>query len=301
MRRDMGRNRALLLVLAGLLLLPQGRPALAQTADADVPGVDATTRVMIRNRLDQFTVSMNQICNACTARLPVSSDMQITDGYLRMLDYRLHTLEQNLDALGIRWNIYYPTMQYEISQDEELMDGVQSFELMIQEATDSLAVRRQQLQALRDFIEARSFMTGLDSTYNGIGKRAFELSLTPKTATQLEKEKNKEGLLFASVQEKFDKAQEADRMHLVSAAHMEELKDLYAALQHKSETIQAMVYKPLLQRLKDYLLGLAAVAMLLMFINMVNAKIKAAKQVRQNMKQYQDAMKLNGKDDYPTL
>ena len=290
-----------MLVLAGLLLLPQGRHARAQTADAGLPGGDATTRLMIRNRLDQFTVSMNQICNACTARLPVSSDMQITDGYLRMLDYRLHTLEQNLDALGIRWNIYYPTMQYEISQDEELMDGVQSFELMMQEATDSLEIRRQQLQALRDFIDARSFMTGLDTTYNGIGKRAFELSLTSRTATQLEKEKNKEGLLFATVQEKFDKAQEADRMHLVSAAHMEELKDLYAGLQHKSETIQAMAYKPLFQRLKDYLLGLAAVAMLLMFINMVNGKIKAAKQLRQNMKQYQDAMKLNGKDDYPTL
>ena len=290
-----------MLVLAGLLLLPQGRHARAQTADAGLPGVDATTRLMIRNRLDQFTVSMNQICNAYTARLPVSSDMQITDGYLRMLDYRLHTLEQNLDALGIRWNIYYPTMQYEISQDEELMDGVQSFELMMQEATDSLEIRRQQLQALRDFIDARSFMTGLDTTYNGIGKRAFELSLTSRTATQLEKEKNKEGLLFATVQEKFDKAQEADRMHLVSAAHMEELKDLYAGLQHKSETIQAMAYKPLFQRLKDYLLGLAAVAMLLMFINMVNGKIKAAKQLRQNMKQYQDAMKLNGKDDYPTL
>ena len=290
-----------MLVLAGLLLLPQGRPARAQTADAGLPGVDATTRLMIRNRLDQFTVSMNQICNACTARLPVSTDMQITDGYLRMLDYRLNTMEQNLDALGIRWNIYYPTMQYEISQDEDLMDGVQSFELMMQEATDSLGVRRQQLQALRDFIDARSYMTSLDTTYNGIGKRAFELSLTSRTATQLEKEKNKEGLLFATVQEKFDKAQEADRMHLVSAAHMEELKDLYAGLQHKSETIQAMAYKPLIQRLKDYLLGLAAVAMLLMFINMVNGKIKAAKQVRQNMKQYQDAMKLNGKDDYPTL
>ena len=62
-----------------------------------------------------------------------------------------------------------------------------------------------------------------------------------------------------------------------------------------------MVYKPLLQRLNDYLLGLAAVAMLLMFINMVQAKIKAARQVRKNMKQYQDAMNLNGKDDYPTL
>ena len=296
----MGRRRIIsLLLLAGLTLLPQGWRARAQVAE---PGaVDRSTLVMIDTRLDQFLDNMNRICNSCTARLPVSSDMQITDGYLRMLDYRLHTLEQNLKSLEVRWNIYYPTVQYEISQDEGLMDGVQSFELMMQEATDSLEVRKQMLQALQDYNEARSYMMGLDTTYNGIGKRAFELSLTPKTATLLEKQKKKEELLFASVQEKFDAAQEAERLHLVSPAHMEELEDLYAGLKHKSETIQAMVYKPLVQRIKDYLLGLAAVAVLLLFVNMVQSRIKAARELRKNMKQYQDAMKLNGKDDYPTI
>lgn len=296
----MGRRRIIsLLLLAGLTLLPRGWCARAQVAE---PGaVDRSTLVMIDTRLDQFLDNMNRICNSCTARLPVSSDMQITDGYLRMLDYRLHTLEQNLKSLEVRWNIYYPTVQYEISQDEGLMDGVQSFELMMQEATDSLEVRKQMLQALQDYNEARSYMMGLDTTYNGIGKRAFELSLTPKTATLLEKQKKKEELLFASVQEKFDAAQEAERLHLVSPTHMEELEDLYAGLKHKSETIQAMVYKPLVQRIKDYLLGLAAVAVLLLFVNMVQSRIKAARELRKNMKQYQDAMKLNGKDDYPTI
>ena len=301
MKKDMGRKLRSLLLLAGLLLLPQGWCARAQTAQADVAGVDEATRLMIQGRLDQFLDNLDRISDACKAKFPVSNDMQVTDGYLRMIDYRLTTLEQNLSALEVRWNIYYPTMQWEISQDEDLLDSVEDFELMMQEASDSLSVRKQMLQALKDFSEARSFMASLDTTYNRLGKQAFELSLTSRTATLLEKQKKKEELLFATVQEKFDKAQEAEKLHLVPASHMEELEDLYAGLKHKSETIQAMTYKPFIERIKDYLLGLAAVAVLLLFLNMVQSKVKAARELRKNMKKYQDALKQNGQDDYPTL
>ena len=218
-----------------------------------------------------------------------------------MIDNRLRSLEQNMKSLDVRWNNYYPTMQWEISQDEDLMDSVEHFELMKQEATDSLEVRKQMLQALQDFSSAKDLMESLDTTYNTLGKRAFELSLTSKTAPLLEKQKMKEQLLFASVEEKFEKAREAERLHVVSPRHMEELEDNYAVLKSKSEAIQAMTYKPLVTRIKDYLLGLAAVAVLLMFVNMLRARIKAAKDLRENMKKYKETLNLNGKDDYPTI
>ena len=62
-----------------------------------------------------------------------------------------------------------------------------------------------------------------------------------------------------------------------------------------------MQYKPLIARIKDYLLGLAAVAVLLLFVSMVKTKIKAAKDARENMKKYQETLKLNGQDEYPTI
>ena len=103
------------------------------------------------------------------------------------------------------------------------------------------------------------------------------------------------------MQERFDKAKAASQFHLVSDAGMDALEDSFAALKNKSDTIQAMQYQPLIQRIKDYLLGLAAVAVLLMFVSMMRSKIKAASDARKNLKEYKEKLKLNGQDDYPTI
>ena len=46
------------------------------------------------------------------------------------------------------------------------------------------------------------------------------------------------------------------------------LSEQYANIQVMSKKIQEMTYKPLIQRLKDYLISLACVAVLLLFVNM---------------------------------
>ena len=277
----------------GMLLLPGAGYA--------QDGLSEDERLEIQTRLNQFLDNLGPVYEACKARLPLNNDVQLTEGYLKTLERRVKNLGQSLNSLGVRWNNYFPAHQKEISQDEGLMDGAQSFELLRQEASDSLDVRKRMVQALRDFSEAKAYMESLDTVYNTMGKKAFELSLTSKTAPLLEKQKMKEQLLFATVQEKFDKAREAEALHVVSAQRMEALEDIYAALKNKSDTIQAMAYKPLIQRIKDYLLGLAAVAVLLMFINMVRTKIKAAKDAKENMKKYKDALHLNGQDEFPTI
>lgn len=286
------------LLTIGVVLLP--RVIHAQDSGGEAV-LDERTRLEIQGRLNRFLENMEQLNGSCKAKLPVSPDVQVTNGYIRMLDRRLKGLEQGIKSLEVRWNNYYPMQQWDISQDEGLLACVESFELMKQEASDSLAVRKSMLQALQAFSDAQSYMHCLDTTYNRIGKKAFELSLTSKTAPMLEKEKKKEELLFASVQEKFDQAKEVGKYKLVSAERMEALEDDYAVLKNKSETIQAMQYKPLIQRVKDYLLGLAAVAVLLMFLNMVRSRIKAAKEMRKNMKKYKETLKLNGQDEYPTI
>jgi hypothetical protein len=60
-----------------------------------------------------------------------------------------------------------------------------------------------------------------------------------------------------------------------------------------------MAYKPFIQRVKDYLMGFAAVAILLMFINLAAARIKSFKQARAQAKKLRDS--LNGQRDYPTI
>ena len=295
----MRRMTYLLGALGLLLLLPGGLRA--QDAQAPAEGLDPLTRLNIQARLEQYLDEMDRIRDASVARLPVSPDVQLTAGYLKTLETRLKNVETSRKSLEIRWNNYLPVQQAAIAQDDELMAGVERFEMLKQEATDSLEVRKQMVQSLQDFMDAQAYMESLDTTYNALGKKAFELSLTSKTAPLLEREKKKEALLFESVQEKFDKAAMAGDFHLVSEARMDLLEDTYAALKHQSDTIQQMTYKPLIARIKDYLLSLAAVAVLLMFVTMLRAKIKAAKDAREQMKQYKEALKMNGTDEFPTI
>ncbi len=289
-------RRMVYLLVLGLAMLP----GMLHAQDAP-SGLDNLTRLEIQARLEQYLDEMDRIRDASIARLPVSPDVQLTAGYIRTLETRLKNVETNRKALEIRWNNYMPVQQAVIAQDEALMGCVEQFELLKQEATDSLEIRKQMAQSLQDFMEAQTYMESLDTTYNALGKKAFELSLSSKTAQLLEREKKKEELLFASVQERFDKARVAGDFHLVSQARMEMLEDTFAGLKHKSDTIQAMSYKPLIQRLKDYLLSLAAVAVLLMFVAMLRTRIKAAKAAREQMKQYKEALKLNGTDEFPTI
>ena len=292
-------RRVTYLLLSGLLL-----PLVlcAQTPTDEEPQLDETTRLEVQGRLNQFVDGMQRIANSCKAKLSLSDDELVTDDYLKMQEYRLNALERNLKSMDLRWNNYYPLQQWEISQDEGLMACVEKFQLLKQAATDSLEVRKQMIQSLRDFADATVYMAGLDSTYNRLGKQAVKLSLTSKTAPLLEKQKKKEQLLFATVQEKFDKAMVAQQLNVVSPARMNELEDCYASLKSKSDAIQAMKYKPILLRIKDYLMSFAAIAVLLMFLNMVRSKMKAAKQLRENIKKYSDKLNWNnGKDDYPTI
>ena len=293
------RLRFVSYILVMGLLLPWG--LYAQEQPPAPPGLDESARLEIQGRLHQFQDGMTRIYNSCKAKLPMAGDIPLTDGYIKMQDYRLRSLEKSLKSMNVRWDNYYPLKQAAISQDEALMTSVERFVLMQQEASDSLDVRKQMLQSLKDFSQARIYMAGLDSTYNSMGKQAFQLSLTSKTAPMLEKLKKKEALLFTGVQERFDKAREAGRFHLVSDKSMDQLENSYASLKSKSDAIQAMQYQPLIQRIKDYLMGFAAVAVLLMFFSMMKAKIKAAKEMLENAKKYKDMLKRNGKDDYPTI
>lgn len=282
-----------LLLAASWALHAQDKPAGEQ--------LDPSLRLEIQARLDQYLDEMKGIYTASVSRLPISPDSQITEGYLRMIERRIKTTENGRRSLEIRWNNYYPSQQWAIALDEDLMASVESFEMMKQDATDSLEIRKQMYQSLQAFLDTQNLIASLDSTYNAIGKRAFELSLTSKTAPLLEKEKQKEQLIFAQVQEKFDAAKQAADFHLVSPARMETLEDAYAALKNKSDAIQEMTYKPLIQRIKDYLLALAAVAVLLMFVSMVRSRIKSIKDAREAMKKYKETLKLNGTDEYPTI
>ena len=69
-----------------------------------------------------------------------------------------------------------------------------------------------------------------------------------------------------------------------------------------SKKIQETAYKPFIQRIKDYLIGFACVAILLLFVNMITTKLKALKVAREQAKKYKEMMQQNGNPGgYPTI
>jgi hypothetical protein len=69
-----------------------------------------------------------------------------------------------------------------------------------------------------------------------------------------------------------------------------------------SEKVQALEFKPFITRAKDYVLGMAAVAIILLFLNGMATRFKAYRDKVANMKKYNEMLKNNGRETtYPTI
>ena len=82
----------------------------------------------------------------------------------------------------------------------------------------------------------------------------------------------------------------------------EVIDEQYIIIKSTSEKVQALEYKPWMQRIKDYVMGLAAVAIILMFLNGLWSKFKAYKEKAASLKKYNEMLNNNGKEKtYPTI
>ena len=209
-------------------------------------------------------------------------------------------LNMKFNSINVRWNTYYQSYLGFIADHEDLMESVSEYEALRDKIQISLDELKAKMAALEDFKKAEHFLKSQDSLYLDIYKKAQSLSATSKLAGKLEALKGREQLIFAEIQEKFDAASAATELLPSLSSRMEALNNEYVTLKCLSEKIQEAAYKPLMQRVKDYLLSFAAVALLLMFASMVQSKLKAAKQLKENAKKMLDKLN-NGKDDIPSI
>ena len=135
-----------------------------------------------------------------------------------------------------------------------------------------------------------------------MGKRAFSMSLVAKMAPLLEKLKTKEQVLFADIQEQYEKAKASTKVIPALEPRFDVVSEEYSTLKSMSERIQQMAYKPFIQRIKDYLISLAAVAIMLLFLNFAVQRLQTLKKMRDEMKKVKKMMNQNGEGaQYPTI
>ena len=282
-----------ILLLGALSLFPLC--SVAQNLESDSLNVEIESRMM------QYADDLNQLAVICNMNFTFSNSSPLSTSYVNVLNSKMKMVQESYNAIDMRWNTFTQAMQADIADSENLMELMTQVQQLKQMVADTLASKKQKVDALGDFAHAEELLLNPDSTYKRLYKTAFELSLVSKLAPRLEKVKATEQVIFANLQSSYEKAKAATALMPQLSSHMEIIEEKFTNLKAISEKIQAMEYKPLFIRLKDYLIGFACVAILLMFVNMLWAKLQALKKARQSAKQYQDMMHNNGGQQYPTI
>lgn len=266
----------------------------------DMPLPDSLQTV-IEERMTQYSDELVQLGIVCNFQMQLSDGIPLTPSYVGVLREKIKMLASHYQSIDLRWNTFTQAMQIDIADNERLMDLLTRIQQVKQEVSDSIASKQEKCQALEDFIAARQLIMNQDSIYKLLYKTAMKYSLSPKLAIQLEKVKASEQNLSQRIGASYAKATQAATLLPMLSAQMGAIDEKYANLQVMSKKIQAMEYKPFIQRIKDYLIGLACVAVLLLFVNMGISKVQAARKARKSMMQYQNMLNKNGGSDYPTI
>lgn len=260
-------------------------------------------KLEIEARLSQFSDDFTQLQLVGSVTLAPDAKLGITKNFVDVLKQRMNTYNQRYNSLDVMWTTYTQAQQMDIANDEDLMAMVANIENLKQSVKDTLDSRTDMVKAIADFATADQFIISQVAVYKKLYKRAYKLSLLKQLAPQLEKAKARELLVFEKLQASYDTAKAATELVPSLQPRMNVLDEQFVVMKSVSEKVQALEYKPIFQRIKDYLMGLAAVAIILLFFNMMLAKYKTYKEKLTSMKKMNEMIKKQqGKDtQYPTI
>ncbi len=247
------------------------------------PADIAADTLHIRERLLDFISSAQEISTT-----PAESMQDIKD------------VERKLSLLNNKWEAYYSAKQANIGDNEALTDLVSEYQQMCKDTQDSLSNLKNALQMMANFNKADKFIEQQLVVYQDFSKRATEYSLAPAFASKLEDLKAKEQVAFADIEKNYQLAQAAAAQNPAYAKRMTQITNHYVELKKLSDKVRTAEYKPLFSRIKNYLFGLAAVTVVLMFANMMQTKYKTYKEMKKHAK-IMEKMRRETDNEYPTI
>ena len=283
--------------------LKEGEAAPAATTETkELSPEQQELKLEIESRLSQFSDDFTQLQLVGSLSLTPDAKLGITKNFVDILDQRMTNYNQRYNSLDVMWTTYTQAQQMDIANDEELMTMVAKIEALKKDVKDTLDAKTEMVKAISNFADADQFIISQVAVYKKLYKRAFKLSLLKKLAPQLEKAKARELLIFEKLQASYDAAKAATELVPSLQPRMRVLDEQFVVMKSVSEKVQALEYKPLIQRVKDYLLGLAAVAIILLFVSMMIARYKAYKDKLASLKKVNEMMNKQGKDtQYPMI
>ena len=269
---------------------------------AELSAEEKALKLEIESRLSQFSDDFQQLQMVGSMSLDPDAKLGINKNFVSVLEGRMNTYNQRYNSLDVMWTTYTQAQQMDIANDEDLMAMVANIEALKKSVKDTLDAKAGMVKAVSDFVKADQFIMSQVNVYKKLYKRAFKLSLLKKLAPQLEKAKAREQLVFEKLQASYNSAKAATELVPSLQPRMNVLDEQFVVMKSVSEKVQALEYKPLFQRVKDYIMGLAAVAIILLFVSMMLTKYKAYKDKVANLKKVNEMMNKQGKDNqYPMI
>ena len=282
-----------------LLLLCLSIPLVAEEANEEQQ-YSLQFQTEMRAQLDKLTAELDQLAED-TKKQTTITDKDLKTAYsVRTLEAKAQRLNHRMQSLNVKWDAFNASYLGFISENDTLMELMAKAQLLKQSLSDTITAQQTKCQAIRDFLAAEQIVLSQDSMYNRIYKQAFRLSFVQKLTPQLEKLKAKEQAHFAPIQEAYDKAKTAVTTVPQLKERSELLSESFFAIKSRSEKIQQMQYMPLMQRFKDYLIGLACFAVIFMLFNNLTTKWQAAKQKKEAIKKQAEMLRKQ-QNDYPTI
>lgn len=256
----------------------------------------------LANQMSQFIDDFNQLYNTCNRQIRFSeANLQNGSSLVRILSQKILLLNNDFNSIEFRWNTFFQSAQADIANSDYLMNLMTQVEQFKQEVADSIASQQQKCNALSDFIAAEQLILSQQTIYNDLYSRAVEFSLVQQTAPLLQKVKAEEQTNFEKIQTCYEKSKTAVQFIPQLSKRAAVIDEQFYSIKALSAKIQAMEYKPPIERAKDYLLGFACVAIILLFIGMVTSKIGAIKKTRETLKKQKELFEKNNNNDYPTI
>lgn len=286
-RRILSTHLPFCLLLAAMLFA--SAPTRCQAQDA--PGnIIASDMQLSPERITQISTDMAEYI----ARVVEVEECIATASLEEMKD-----LQNRLESIDVQWKAYTQIAQLEITASPILMDMLSNYKVLYTTSTDSLQAQQTRLDAEDTYAQALSFITSLKGEYLKMLSEAERYALLPQTAAQLSEVKAREALVYAQASDHYQKAMSASQLSEAVKEKLPALQQQYIEISKLSDKIKSTVYKSWMQRVKDYVLTFAGVAIILLFFNLIVTKIKVAKQARDAAKKY--GKMLNRDEDCPTI
>lgn len=230
----------------------------------------------------------------------ISEMTMIGDNLSSARTEQLEMANRSVQLVDARWMDFFQRAVEDISADEELLNLSLDYEQARTAVQDSINIRKERMAQVLVFVKSEKIIADKAAVYLEMEKRAKELSLTKVTAKELENLKAKEALDFMEVTEAYSAAKGAFDINPALQQRMDALQARYIALQNSSTTIQEMAFVPLVTRIKDYLLSIAAVAVIMMFFVFISNYIKTLKNAKESAKKMEELLQKNDKE-IPTI